>query len=67
MEKEIFYSLSDNADLGGLILANLDEVKNHILNDIGDIHPNEVEQVVYTIRPVLMTQDEFDNLPEYQF
>lgn len=67
MEKEIFYSLSDNADLGGLILANLDAVKEYILNDVGDVHPNEVEQLEYTIRPVLMTQDEFDNLKEYEY
>lgn len=67
MEKEIFYNLSDNADLSNLTLANLDDVKEYILNDIGNIPPNEREAVEYTIRPILMTQDEFDNLPEYQF
>lgn len=67
MEKEIFYNLSDNADLSNLTLVNLDSVKEYILNDIGNIHPNEVRDVVYTICPVFMTQDEFYNLPEYQF
>lgn len=67
MEKEIFYSLSDNADLAGLVLANLDAVKEYILNDVGDVHPSEVKELEYTIRPVLMTQDEFDNLKEYEF
>ena len=67
MEKEIFFALSDNADLSNLYLENLDQVKEYILNDIGDIHPNEVEDVVYTIKPIRMTQQEFDNLPEYQF
>lgn len=67
MEKEIFYNLSDNADLDSLTLANLDHVKEYILNDIGNIEPEDRENIVYMIRPVLMTQDEFDNLPEYDF
>lgn len=67
MEKEIFYNLSNNADLSNLTLANLDAVKEYILNDIGNMHPDGVEDIAYTICPVFMTQDEFDNLPDYQF
>lgn len=33
-EKKIFYNLSDNFDLSDLTLASLDDVKEHILNDI---------------------------------
>lgn len=65
MEKEVYFCLSDNGDLNGLHLANMDEVKEHILNDIGDVHPDEVDQLVYTIKIVKMTEDEYNNLPEY--
>ena len=67
MQKEIFYNLSDNADLSNLTLHDLDAVKEYIETDMGNIDPEDREKVVYTITPVLMTQDEFDNLPEYQF
>lgn len=59
MDKEIYFKLSDNADLNELHLQNMQQVTEHILNDIGDMHPNEVEQLQYTITPVLMTPDEF--------
>lgn len=65
-EKEIYYCLSDNADLGGLYLASMREVSEHIEMDLGDIHPSERENVQYTITPVLMTAEEFANLPEYE-
>lgn len=65
MEKELYYKLSDNADLGELHLRSLQEVIQHIDMDLGDIHPKERESVFYTIQPVYMTEDEFNNLPEY--
>lgn len=65
MEKEVYFCLSDNSDLNGLYLANMDEVKEYILNDIGDVHPDEVDQLVYTIKIVKMTEDEYNDLPEY--
>lgn len=67
MEKEIFYALSDNSDLKNLYLRNMNEVSEYIETDISDIEPEDREKVEYTIRLILMTQDEFDNLPEYQF
>lgn len=64
-EKEIYYKLSDNADLNGLYLASMREVSEHIEMDLGDIHLSDIENVQYTITPVYMTKEEFDNLPEY--
>lgn len=61
----MYFKLSDNADLSGLYLRNMGEVTEHIVMDLGDIHPDERESVVYTIEIVMMTEDEFDNLPEY--
>jgi len=66
MEKEIYYLLSDNADLGGLYLRSMREVSEHIEMDLGDIDPADREKVQYIITPVLMTEDEFNNLPEYE-
>lgn len=66
MEKQMYFRLSDNADLNRLYLANMTEVTEHILNDIGDVHPNEIDQLEYTIQPVFMTEDEFNNLPAYE-
>ena len=65
-EKEMYYCLSDNADLGGLYLPNMTEVMNHIEMDLGDIEPSDRENVEYKITVVFMTQNEFDNLPEYE-
>lgn len=65
MEKELYLILSDNADCT-IYLRNMREVSEHIDNDLGDIHPQERENVQYTITPVYMTEDEFNNLPEYE-
>lgn len=66
MEKELYYKLSDNADLSGLYLRNMREVTEHIEMDLGDIDHEDRENVEYTIQPVLMTEDEFNNLPEWE-
>lgn len=42
------------------------EVSEHIEMDLCDIHPQDRENVSYTIEVVIMTQDEFDSLPEYE-
>jgi len=65
-EKEMYYQLSDNADLGGLYLASINDVMQHIEMDLGDTHPSDRENVQYTISVVYMTEDEFANLPEYE-
>ena len=66
MERELYYKLSDNADLNGLYLASMREVTEHIEMDLGDIHPDERDKVSYTIEIVFLTEDEFNNLPEYE-
>ena len=42
------------------------EVRDVIEADLGDMHPNDVEDVEYTIKPVYMTEEEFNNLPEWE-
>lgn len=65
-EKQMYYCLSDNADLGGLYLSSMREVSEHIEMDLGDIQPSDRENVQYTITPIFMTEEDFDNLPEYE-
>lgn len=65
MEKQMYFKLSDNADLSDLYLASMREVTEHIEMDLGDMHPEDRDKAEYTITPVFMTEDEFSNLPEY--
>jgi hypothetical protein len=66
MEK-MFYSLSDNADLSNLYLQDLEIVKQFIEDEISGLSQEDLKEVEWRITPIFMTQDEFDNLPEYQF
>lgn len=65
MEKELYYYLSDNADIG-VYLKTLREVMDVIEADFGDIQPSDREDVEYTIKPVYMTEYEFNELPEWE-
>jgi hypothetical protein len=65
MEKQLYYRLSDNADLNELYLSSMREVAEHIDMDLGDIEPSDRDKVSYTISPVYMTEEEYNNLPEY--
>jgi len=64
MEKEIYYKLESNDGKGYVIVQDLNTIRDMISMDVGDIDPNDVEQVYYTITPVLMTEEEYRNLPE---
>lgn len=65
LEKELYLILSDNADCT-IYLRNMHEVSEHIEMDLDDIHPQDRENVQYTIAPVYMTEEEFNSLPEYE-
>lgn len=67
MEKKMFYALSDNCDLSNLYLPTLDSVKEFIENEVPNMSNEDLEEHEWQIKPVFMTQEEFDNLPEYQF
>lgn len=59
MEKKLYFKLSDNGDVSGIVM-DLSDVMEWIKNDEFD----EGDQVEYTLIPVWLTDDEFENLPE---
>jgi hypothetical protein len=59
MEKKLYFKLSDNGDVSNVVLA-LDGCMEWIKND----EFLEGDDVEYTLVPVWMTEEEFDNLPE---
>lgn len=63
----MYYVLSDNYDLSNLYLPDLDAVKEFINGEIGNAVTEDLKQQEWTLRPVFMTEDEFANLPEYEF
>ena len=67
MKKKLFLSVSDNFDLSNLYLKDMDAVTEYINGDIPNYNGDDINQIEWTIKPVFMTQDEFDNLPEYEF
>lgn len=67
MEKKMFYALSDNCDLSNLYLPNLEAVKEFIESEVTNMGTDDLTEHEWQIKPVFMTQKEFDNLPEYQF
>lgn len=66
MEKKLFWSLSDNVELENLII-DLSSAMGHIEADMDNINRADAMEMEYTLKPVWMTQEEFDKLPEYQF
>lgn len=65
MEKKLYYKLSDNADLGGVIIT-LQGCLDWIDTDMEQYSEEDSEDIVYTITPVWMTEHAFENLPEYE-
>lgn len=63
MEKDLYFRLEDNADMD-ITLQSMRQVYEAIELDIADIEPAERENVFYTITPVYMTYEEFNNLSD---
>ncbi len=57
--KEVYFKLESNDDKGYIIVPDLLTVRELIDTDLGDVDPNDVEDVFYTITPVMMTADEY--------
>lgn len=61
MEKKLYFELADNADTGGVILK-LSGAMAWIEGDIDN--QGEGSEIQYTLTPVWMADEEFENLPE---
>lgn len=59
MEKKLYFTLSDNGEISGITMT-LDGCMEWIKND----EHTEGDNVEYTITPVWMTEEEFNNMPE---
>lgn len=65
MEKKLYYQLSDNADVSRIVMK-LSGAMTWIEEDMKEFPAGtpEDEMPEYTITPLWLTDEEFDNLPE---
>lgn len=63
MEKKLYYKLSDGADVSGIVME-LSGVMEWIESDMRGVPEEDLKEFEYTIQPVMMTEEEFNNLPE---
>lgn len=65
--KKLYYKLSDNGDLQDYII-DAQAVMDYLTNDVdGVLKESDDEDYVLQITPIWLTEEEFENLPEYQF
>lgn len=63
MKKKLYYQLSDNADTSHVTMA-LSGCMSWIDGDMDGVSEEDSKEFEYTITPIWMTEDEFNNLPE---
>ena len=63
MEKKIFFKLSGMVEPDYIIMP-LDDLQAMIQNDLEGCYDADDILPKYTIEPVYMTQEEYENLPE---
>jgi len=61
---KIYFHFIDNGDID-LITPNLEDILEMIKADLEDIEEGESDRE-YSITPIWLTDDEFENLPEAQ-
>jgi hypothetical protein len=62
-EKKTFWLVTSNFDLSNTV-ADLETVKDLIDGDYDNQSDEDRKEVEYTIKPVLMTDEEYEKLPE---
>ena len=68
MKKIKVYSVwCDHTDRSGIQANNLQMVADIIEGDITTFPESELKEVEYKIKIQLMTQEEYDALPEYEY
>lgn len=60
--KNLYYKLSDNADLGDMHFDNLDALKSWIETDTAGVSPSDIEEFEYTINFVFLTEEEYNKI-----
>ena len=67
IKTRVFVLSGGPQDLSLLYLSSMEQVAEMIDGDLDNVTDVEIEEIEYTIGVKLMTQEEFDNLPEYEF
>jgi hypothetical protein len=62
MAKKLYYQLSDNADVSKIVME-LSDCMTWIEEDMNGVSEGEDERE-FTITPIWLTDEEFENLPE---
>lgn len=66
MEKKKYFKLtSDARDISGCIFPDLSGATEWIINELDEINETDGD-IDYTITVIWMTQEEFENTPEYE-
>lgn len=63
MEKTIYYRVESNGDLSATV-NNIETAAELIKGDMES--QDDLDDLVYTIMPILLTQEEYDALPEME-
>lgn len=63
MEKKLYYQLSDGSDYSNVTM-DLSGIMSWIEGDQDNCKEDNEDMPQYTITPIWLTEDEFDNLPE---
>lgn len=63
MEKKLYFKFSDNADVCEAV-TDLSGAMKWIESDISEHTEFEVEEIQYTLTPIWLTDEEFNNLGE---
>lgn len=63
MEKKVFYKFESNGDLS-YVFSTIEGIHEIIESDLEGISNDEIGEIQYTITPFLMTDEEFENMPE---
>ncbi len=66
MEKKTYWLVSSNGDVS-VTCTNLTQCQEIIEIDFESLDQEGKEETVYTITPLLLTDEEYENLPEAEF
>ena len=63
---KLYWKVSGNNGIEGLI-AQFDELKIHIQADMDGANEEDLNDYEYCLTPKWLTDEEVENMPEYQF
>lgn len=66
MEKKLYYQLSDTHDVS-MIVMDLSGCMEWIKSDMDGVSEEDSKEFEYTLTPIFLTDEEFENLPEANF